>query len=190
MLGGRFPLSNSIPYFDDPVFFMLRGDIKLLESLNGFKFIMAFLNLLILFFVLRKVLFKPVMEFMDKRTKSIEDSIADAEKQKGEAMEMKTTYEAQLKAAKVESKNIIDSAVAKAVAQQENMLDEARCQSEELLAKAREEIEFEREQLLKGVRNEVASLAFAAASRILDANMDTESNRQLIDKFIDEAGAA
>jgi F-type H+-transporting ATPase subunit b len=44
--------------------------------------------------------------------------------------------------------------------------------------------------MIKGVRSEVASLAFAAASKVLEANMDTESNRLLVDKFIDEAGAA
>jgi len=151
---------------------------------------MAFFNLLILFIVLRKVLFKPIMEFMDKRSKSIEDSIADAEKQKAEATQMKTSYEAQLKNAKAEGKKIIDVAVAKAAAQQEKMVAEAQQQADELLAKARNEIELEREQMIKGVRNVVASLAFAAASKVLEANMDTESNRLLIDKFIDEAGAA
>jgi F-type H+-transporting ATPase subunit b len=151
---------------------------------------MAFFNLVILFLVLRKVLFKPIMEFMDKRTKSIEDSIADAEKQKAEAIELKNTYEAQLKAARVEASGIIDAAITKATAQQENIVTGAKQQAEELLAKAKEQIELEREQMLKDVRSEVASLAFASASRILTANMDNESNRQLVDKFIDEAGAA
>lgn len=162
----------------------------MLESLNSFKFIMAFINLLVLFFFLRKFLFKPIMKFMDDRTKSIEDSIADAEKQKADALEMKTSYEAQLKNAKSESKEIINSAVTKAAALQETMAAEAQQQAEEILAKAREEIQLEREQMLKGVRSEVASLALAAASKVLEANMNTESNRVLIDKFIDEAGAA
>ena len=161
----------------------------MLESLNGFKFIMAFLNLIILYFVLRKVLFKPIMEFMDNRTKSIENSIADAERQKAESIEMKNAYETQLKTAKAESKKIIDTAVAKAEARQENIMAEAQRQAEELLAGTREEIRLEREQMLKGVRSEVASLALAAASKVLEANMNTESNRILIDKFIDEAGA-
>ena len=162
----------------------------MLESLNGFKFLMAFINLIVLYVVLRKVLFQPVMNFMNNRTKTIEDSIADAEKQKAEATEMKASYEEQLKAAKVESKRIIDAAVMKAETQQANILAEAQLQAEELLTKTRKEIELEREQMLKDVRNELAGLAFAAASKILEANMDTESNRQIVDKFLDEAGAA
>ena len=162
----------------------------MLESLNGFKFIMAFLNLIILYVVLRKVLFQPVMKFMHNRTKTIENSIADAEKQKAEAIEMKAAYEEQLKTAKVESKRIIDTAVAKAETQQANILAEAQQQAEEFLAKTRKEIELEREQMLKDVRNELAGIAFAAASKILEANVDTESNRLIVDKFLDEAGAA
>ena len=151
---------------------------------------MAFINLIILFLFLRKFLFKPIMKFMDDRTKSVENSIADAEKQKAEAAGMKTSYEAQLKNAKSESRQIIDSAIAQAAALQETMAAEAQKQAEELLAKTREELQLEREQMLKGIRNEVAGLALAAASKVLEANMDTESNRVLIDKFIDEAGAA
>lgn len=162
----------------------------MLESLNGFKFIMALLNLIILYVVLRKVLFQPVMKFMDNRTKTIENSIADAEKQKAEATEMKAAYEEQLKTAKVESKKIIDTAVARAETQQTNILAETQQQAEELLAKTRKEIELEREQMLKDVRNELAGLVFAAASKILEANVDTESNRLIVDKFLDEAGAA
>lgn len=151
---------------------------------------MALINLIILYIVLRKVLFKPVMQFMDNRTKSIEDNIADAQKQKAEAIAMKTMYEEQLKTAKAESKKIIDAAVEKASAQQAGILAEAQQQVEELLTDAREEIRLEREEMMKDVRNNMAGLVFAAASKVMEANLDTESNRRMIDKFIDEAGAA
>lgn len=162
----------------------------MLESLNGFKFIMAFLNLVVLYIVLRKVLFKPIMSFMENRTKTIENSIADAEKQKAQAMQMKADYEEQLKTAKAESKRIVEAAVVKAETRQADILAEAQKQAEELLAKAGKEIELEREQMQKELRNELAGLVFAAASKVLEANLDSDSNRLLIDKFIDEAGAA
>ena len=162
----------------------------MLESLNGFKFIMAFLNLIILYVVLRKILFKPVMSFMESRTKAIEDSIADAEKRKAEAIEMKTAYEEQLKTAKAEGKKIVDAAAARAETRQAGILAEAQRQAEELLANTRKEIELEREQMLKDARNELAGLVFAAASKVCEANMDTENNRRLVDRFLDEAGAA
>ena len=44
--------------------------------------------------------------------------------------------------------------------------------------------------MLKDIRGQVAGLALAAASKVIEANMDNEANRALVDRFIDEAGAA
>jgi F-type H+-transporting ATPase subunit b len=44
--------------------------------------------------------------------------------------------------------------------------------------------------MLKEIKNQVASLALAAATKVIEANMDTVSNRALVDKFIDEEGVA
>jgi F-type H+-transporting ATPase subunit b len=162
----------------------------MLESLSPFKFLIVFINLAILYFILRKLLFKPVTQFMENRTNSIKNSIEDAEKKKAEAAEMKAAYEEQLRGAKAETEKIMNEAVLKAGREHEKLVAEARQEAENILARAREEIEFERIQMLKEVRGQVAGLALAAASKVMEANMDTESNRVLVDKFIDEAGAA
>jgi F-type H+-transporting ATPase subunit b len=161
-----------------------------LESLNSFKFILAALNLVILFVILRKVLFKPITEFMENRTKAIADSIESAEAQKTEAAQLKRQYEEQLKSAKTQGEKILENAVSAAEQERERIVTGAKQEAESLLTAAREEIEREHEQMLKDIRSQVAGIALAAASKVLEANMDTESNRQLVEKFIDEAGAA
>ncbi len=162
----------------------------MLESLSPFKFLIVFLNLTILYFILRKLLFKPVTQFMENRTNSIKNSIEDAEKKKAEAAEMKLSYEEQLKGAKAETEKIMNEAVLKAGREHDRLVAEARQEAESILARAREEIEQERTQMINDVRGQVAGLALAAASKVMQANMDNESNRVLVDKFIDEAGAA
>jgi F-type H+-transporting ATPase subunit b len=162
----------------------------MLESLSPFKFLIVFLNLIILYFILRKILFKPVTAFMENRTNSIRNSIEDAEKKKSEAAELKRSYEEQLGNAKAEGEKIISDAIVKAGREHDKLVAEARQEAESILARAREEIENERAQMLRDVRGQVAGLALAAASKVMEANMDTESNRALVDKFIDEAGAA
>ena len=162
----------------------------MLESLNKYQFILAALNLIILYLILRKILFKPVTEFMENRTKSIQDSIKDSEKQKADAEDMKRKYEKQLKEAKADSEKIIDEATAKANRISDKVIDDAKQEAQLILADARIEIEHEREQMIKAVRNEVAGLALAAATKVMEANMDKESNRVLVDKFLDEAGVA
>ena len=58
-------------------------------------FLVTILNVGILFFVLRAVLFKPVTKFMQDRTNKIEDAIEQSEKDKNQAKALLTQYEEQ-----------------------------------------------------------------------------------------------
>lgn len=153
-------------------------------------FVFAAINLLILYLFLRKILFKPVSQFMENRTRSIKESIENAEAQKAEASELKRKYEEQLKSARAEGEKIIAEARSKAEREHDALAAAAKKEVEGILAKAREEIDHEREQMLREVRGQVAGIALAAATKVIQANMDTESNRKLVDKFMDEAGVA
>ncbi|MEG2426399.1 MAG: F0F1 ATP synthase subunit B [Oscillospiraceae bacterium] len=162
----------------------------MLESLNAETFIFAFLNLIILYVVLKKILFKPVTEFMENRTKSIQDSLDYAELQKKESLKMKEMYEKQLKEARAEGRKIVEECTVKAAKIYENLVDEAKAEAQSIMDNARAEIENEREQMLKGVRNQVVSIALSAATKVMQENMDSKSNQAMVEKFLDEAGVA
>lgn len=162
----------------------------LLESLNEMKFIIAALNIIVLYIILKKILFKPVTAFMENRTKSIMDSIADAEKQKAEALALKSSYEEQLRRVREEAEKIVKEAHIRAAIEQNRLIMEAKQEAGNIIAKAREDLEYEHKQMLVSLKGQVSGLALAAASKVIEANMDTESNRALVDKFINEAGAA
>ena len=143
-----------------------------------------------LYFVMKKILFKPVTDFMENRQNSIQNSIDSAEQQKAEAFEMKQNYENQLKEAKAEGLKIIEELTAKANRVHDNIIEDAKLESQTIMTNARKDIENEREQMLKEIRNEIASLALSAASKVMEDNMNTKENRALVDKFLDEAGVA
>ncbi|MCX7709408.1 MAG: F0F1 ATP synthase subunit B [Clostridia bacterium] len=151
---------------------------------------MVALNLLILYFILRKILFKRVINVMETRTKTIKDSMESAERSKAEAAQLKKSYEDQIRGAKDEADRIINEARARGQKEYEAILAAAKEDAEKVLVKARDEIAREKAQMIKDIKGQVAGLALAAASKVLEANMDTESNKALVDKFIDEAGAA
>jgi len=156
----------------------------------GPTFIWVIVNLIILYIVLRKVLFKRVTEMMENRTNSIKNDLDSAQKAKADAALLKQEYEDKLKSARIEADNILNASRERAEAEYSLIIEKARTESEDILAKARKQIENERGQMMKEVKNQVASLALAAASKVLEANMDTESNSILVQKFIDEEGAA
>lgn len=146
--------------------------------------------MIILYVVLRKILFKPVTEFMEKRTRSIQASLDHAAAEKADALALKQAYEDQLKTAEAHGEQIVHEAVQKATREYDQIIDDARREAEAILENARIRAEREQEQTLRDIKSQVAGLALAAASKVLEANMDTDRNRALVDRFIDEAGAA
>jgi F-type H+-transporting ATPase subunit b len=160
------------------------------ESLEAWQFAFVALNLIILYFFLRKFLFKRVTDFMDNRTNSIQQAIDNAEKDRAQAEALIKEYEEQLKTAREQADKILSDAHARASKEYDSILASAKTDGQAVMEKAREEIEREREQMLKDIKNQVAGLALAAASKVIEANMDNERNRALVDKFIDEEGVA
>lgn len=159
-------------------------------DLNIPTFIFVIINMTVLYFLLKRFLFKPVTNFMDKRKKSIIDSIEEAERKTAEAENIKQTYEKYMKETRRQADKIMTDAYSRADKQYNAIIKEARQEAECILQKAKDEIEKERIEMLKEIKSQVADIALTAASKLLEVNMDTESNRVLVDKFIDEAGAA
>jgi F-type H+-transporting ATPase subunit b len=162
----------------------------MLESLNLSQMITVVINLVILYLFMRKFLFKPVTAYMENRSNGIRESMDAADKAQADALELKQQYEEQLKAARTEAARLMDEAREKAGREYEKLSAEAKKDAEDILAKAREAIGRERAEMLREVKNQVAGLALAAASKVIGANMDTEKNRVLVDKFIEEEGVA
>ncbi len=155
-----------------------------------YTFIFVALNLLILYFFMRKFLFKPVTEFMEKRKNSIDQALKDADQAKLEAAESRKNYEEQIKKIREESDRLLNEGRAKAMREYDEIIANAKKDALAVVEKGRQDVEREREEMLRQVRQQIATLAIAAASKVVQANMDTDSNKSLVDKFIDEAGAA
>ena len=157
---------------------------------DKYTFIFVALNLLILYIFMKKILFKPLTNYMDNRAKSIEDALSSAEEAKAEAAKIRVSYEEQIKSIKADSEKLINEARAKATKEYDAIIAAARHDAEGILAKGREDVERELEEMLRQVKQQIAVLAIAAATKVAQSNMDTEANRNMVDKFIDEAGAA
>lgn len=153
-------------------------------------FIWAIVNLFVLYLVLRKVLFKPVTEFMEKRANSIKQQLEDSKKAGEEANQLKANYEKMLGNAKEDAEKIILDAKAKAQEEYDNIIRQAKAEVEMMKEKAKEELELERKEMLKDIRNEVVNLALEAASKVVEANMDTELNRKLVNDVVSEKNIA
>ena len=155
-------------------------------------FVWTAVNLIILFLFLRKFLFGRVTTFMEARTAKIEADMAQGAQDKAEGERYREEYAALLKDAAAERARTLEASRKKAAAHYDETVAEAKAEAGRIVAAANAEAERERQRLAAQMRDEVARLALAAAGKVMEANMDTRKNRQLVDDMLDglEAGGS
>ena len=157
-------------------------------GVNFFTLIFAWANLLVLYFVLRKILFKPIKNMIDSRQKEIDDMYDDAEKNRTEAEEMRADYEQKLQSATEESEEILRSAQRRALLREEEILKEAADQARRTKERAEEQIALEKRQAMNEIKDEVSAMAIQIAEAVVARDVKADEHEKLIDGFIDTMG--
>lgn len=144
----------------------------------------TFVNIIVLYLLLKLFLFKPLNRMMEKRSASIAATIDEANKKNEEADAIKAEYQQALQNAKDESKEILKQARETAAAQSEGILEDARQQAASLLENAHKTIALEQEKALRNSSAEIAEMAMLAASKVIEEKTDTDVDRKLVESFL------
>lgn len=148
----------------------------------------SIINILVLFLFLKKFLFGRVNAMLEKRAQMVQGTLDEAQQKAEEAEQLKQTYEETLSTAKQEAKQILLTAEQNARAQGDRITAQAQSQADTMVSEAQKEIERERRNTLEGVQSEIADLALTAAAKLMDKQMNEETNRKLVDEFLAEEG--
>lgn len=143
-------------------------------------------NVLVLFFLLKKFLFGPVNKIMEKRQSMINSDLENAATAKKDALDMKSEYEANIASAKDEAKEIISNAKKQAKQQSEKSKLQTEAELSTMKKQALKEIELEKQKTLESTHDEIAKLALDAASMIIKKNIDDKDNQKMLDEFLSE----
>ncbi|MBR5140764.1 MAG: F0F1 ATP synthase subunit B [Clostridia bacterium] len=163
-------------------------DFEAFISVNPITMVFAWINLLILYLFLKKLLFKPVKNMIDSRQKEIDDMYSSAEASKEKAEAMKLEYEEKLAKATGESEEILKKATRRAQLREEEILHEANEKAERVLERAKEQIELEKKQAVNDVKNQVSGMAIDIAAAIIERDIDKTEHEAMIDDFINGMG--
>jgi F-type H+-transporting ATPase subunit b len=144
------------------------------------------LNFFVLLFLLRKFLYSPIKEILDKRAAQINGDLDDAEARKEEAEEIKVEYEQKLKNAHSEAQEIVDKAETRASKKAKNIINEAEEKAENLKAKKLEEIEQAKKEAASELRDSIADYTVLAANKLIREQLDEDKHQQMIMDFIDD----
>lgn len=161
--------------------------LETFESFVGVNFwtmIFAWCNLLVLYFVLRKLLFVPIKNMIDARQQEIDGMYSDAEKSREDASAMKADYEEKISRAQEESEEILKNAVRRAQLREEEILREANDKAARVMKRAEEQVEMEKKRAINEVKNEVSDMAIGIASAVIERDIDRKEHEALIDEFI------
>ena len=107
----------------------------------NWQIIWTFVNIIVLFLLLKKFLFSRVTRIMDEREALINGNIEQAEQQSREAEELKTRYEAELANAKAEAASIVAEAKARGQKEYDKQLAAAREDAARVMQEANRTIE-------------------------------------------------
>ena len=98
--------------------------------------VFTIINLLILYVLMKKFLFSPIIRVMDQRQQMLDQQFEEAQKTENMANELQKKYEDALKSAREESVRIVEQAKLEAKSQAENTAREAREQADQMVLKA------------------------------------------------------
>lgn len=141
-------------------------------------------NFVIVFAVLYKFAYGPILKLLNERTKKIEKGLKDAEKSHKKLAEISEKEAAVLVEARKQAQEIIKKAEEMAVTQSQSIVLTAREQTEKMLAVAQKQIEQEKEKILMEVKSEVADLVVMATGKIIHEKLDSNKDQELIQESI------
>jgi F-type H+-transporting ATPase subunit b len=151
--------------------------------------IITVVNIAILFFILRAILFKPVTKFMADRAKRVQDSIDQAERGKASAQRLLAEYENKLNNAEAEAEEIICKARKNAGRESEKIVAEGKAEAAGIIAATRKQLEMEQQAALAKFRVEAAALVVAASARLVQRELASDDNRRYANLLLDELAA-
>jgi F-type H+-transporting ATPase subunit b len=149
----------------------------------------AIVSFTVLAIVLWKFAWPSLRTGMDARSDRIRQSIEDAERAKTEAESVLAEYQRQLADARNESARIIEEARQTADQLRRDLQQRAEADIADMRQRANDEVQAAKDRALVELRSQVTELAIGAAERVVQQSLDSDTNRRLVESFIEQVGA-
>ena len=157
-------------------------------SVNLWQIIVALLNLTLLFWLVKKFLFKPVKKVMQKRQDELDTRYSEADRAQKDASESKQMWEEKLKGASKQADMILSEATENARNRSDKIVSDARQRAQNIVNQAEMQAELEYKKASEDIKREIVDVSSVLAEKMLGREIDEKDHRNLIDSFINEIG--
>ena len=144
------------------------------------------LTFLLLLLLLGKFAWKPLLGAVEARETGIRDAIDEAKRGREEAQRLVEEHRSMVNLARKERAEAVEAGRRDALRLKAEILDEARKQREQLLKQAETQIQAGIRQARTELSGEAADLAIRAAGRLLQKNLDDQTQRKLVEDYLAE----
>jgi F-type H+-transporting ATPase subunit b len=142
-----------------------------------------------LLFVLGRYAWGPLLGALNQREQGIRSAIEEANRLKEESELLVSEHRAQLAEARREAQLIVAESREAAQNVRREIEEKAREEGRAILERAKREIEQEKVAAIESLRRESVELALSAASRLIDKNLDSDADRELVLGYVDAVAA-
>lgn len=157
----------------------------IVKSIN-WTLVLGIANFAILLFILKRLLFKPALEYLDKRRELIASHMEAARASEEQAATLVAQRTEELDGARSRSNRIIEEAQTRSAELIEDAKRSARSEADRIVADARSRMLQERDEMIRDLKVAYAEIAVLGTERILDREVRTEDHRQLLDRLVAE----
>ena len=161
-----------------------------LVTIVPWNFIAQILNLFIQMWLIKKFLFKPINEVIEKRRQLTENEIKGAREAKEKADAMKKEYETSLSSAQAEAAEIVAKAQKDAQGKADSIVKEAENQAKGIIERAEADIEQSKKKAINEAKDTIGGLAMDIAGKVVEKEINENDHKKLIDEFINNVGEA
>jgi F-type H+-transporting ATPase subunit b len=153
---------------------MIKIDLTLITSI---------INFFILVWLMKRVLYKPVLKLLEERKHRIEEQLQEAQRKDQEAEKKKEEYQRLLAESKNEAQRILKSASQSGEALKEEIIAKAKIQAQEIIAQAQSQAQEEQTKMWHQLQGQVGGLSLELARKIV-GELDEERTRRLLDHLL------
>ena len=153
-------------------------------SINTGLIFWTVLVFVVLLAVLWRLGWPTILKSVEERERRIQQQLDEAERARAESARLLEEHKRTIASARNEAQEMVAKARAVAEKERETLLAKAREEYEQLLVRARKDIAAEKEKAILELRREAVDLSIAAASKLVEAKLDTEANRRLVMEYL------
>lgn len=157
-------------------------------SVNLWQIVVSLLNLVILFLIIKKFLYKPVKNMLKQRQERLDSQYTQAEEYLFNAQSTKKELEQRLSDAENEANAMLENATLYAEKRKEKIVSDARDEADSILRQAKQNAELEIKRAESEIKAQIVDVSLELSKKLIEREIKEEDHHKLIDSFISEIG--